>query len=218
MNMGDASVVVASAKLAGLVELSNEMVADAAINLTAALTGVLRDTFSADLDRGVLYGDAPPEPIGVYPTAPAAAGGPDLRSAAITAWSELVAAGARADQVVVFAHPATVGTEWARVADTSGMPLHGDSATGDLTLGPGITVVPVPVMQPADVLAVDVSAVYLVVRQDFTVDLSPDAGFERDVATLRIKGRFAVAAPAPDKSLRKVTITPGAQTTRGAKS
>ena len=71
-----------------------------------------------------------------------------------------------------------------------------------------VELVPVPKMHTADVLVVDTSAVFLVQRDDFTVDLSRDYGFNTDSTALRIRGRFAIAAPAPLKSLRKATITP----------
>ena len=55
-------------------------------------------------------------------------------------------------------------------------------------------------------LAVDVSSVFRVVRSDFVVEVNPAAGWTTDTLSLRVKGRLAVAAPTPEKSLRRVTI------------
>ena len=88
-------------------------------------------------------------------------------------------------------------------ATTDGVPVHADGAA--LTVGM-VPMIPVPKLTAGDVLVVDTSAVFLVTREDFSVDLSGDFGFATDSTALRVKGRFAIAAPAPLKSLRTATI------------
>ena len=129
----------------------------------------------------------------------------DFREACITAWGELSAAGADVPSITVFAHPTVIASEWSRV-NGNGTPIHDDAPSGELTLGPGIRTLGVPMLNVADVLAVDTSLVFRVVRSDFRVDLSPDAGFTRDAVVLRVRGRVTTAAPDPQKSLRKCRI------------
>ena len=84
MSLNDRAEVVAVAKLAGLLDVSNEMISDAAINLTAQFTTLLRDSLSRQLDDGLLFGGGPPAPKGVVATAAEAAGA-DLLEAVLTA-------------------------------------------------------------------------------------------------------------------------------------
>jgi HK97 family phage major capsid protein len=205
ITINDDSYVVAVAKIGGLVNLSNESIADAVFNIESALGNVLRDTLSADLDNGLLYGLGAPAPNGIVAVATDAAAGADLRSAVINAWGELVGAGANPSSVVAFVNPVTAATEMARTT-TDGVPVHPDGA--ELRVG-SVPLLPVPKLLAADVaLVVDTSATYLVQRDDVTVDLSTEFGFDTDSTALRIKGRFAIAAPTPLKSLRMATITP----------
>ena len=62
------------AKIGGIIDLSNESVADSSINLTASLATLLQDSLSRDLDLGLLNGSGPPEPVGVIGVAPPALG------------------------------------------------------------------------------------------------------------------------------------------------
>ena len=50
------------------------------------------------------------------------------------------------------------------------------------------------------------------------MDFSQDWAFERDALAVRIRGRFAVAAPDLPKGLRKLTVTPAAQSARAKAS
>ena len=56
---GDADIV-ATCKLASIVLLSNEGFSDSEVNMTNEFGQLLRDTASAELDRGVLYGEGAP--------------------------------------------------------------------------------------------------------------------------------------------------------------
>ena len=43
-------------------------------------------------------------------------------------------------------------------------------------------------------------------RNDFQVDTSRDWAFQKDALAVRLRGRFAVAAPDLPKSLRKLVV------------
>jgi hypothetical protein len=47
-----------------------------------------------------------------------------------------------------------------------------------------------------------------VVRSDFAVEASGDAGFTSDLTMYRIRGRFGVAVPMATKCIRRLTVTP----------
>ena len=63
-------------------------------------------------------------------------------------------------------------------------------------------------MNVDDVLAVDTSVVYFVVKEALHFEMSPyaDDAWVTDSQSMRVKLRAAVAAPLPEKSLRKVTL------------
>ena len=199
--------IVAVAKLASLHSISNEAISDTTYPLAQQIGQTLASSDGPTLDRGLLYGAGPPEPIGVVGRARLAAGA-DLRAAAITAWSRLLAAGANPSATRIFCHPSQLGAEWSRT-DLNGQPVHADAGAGTaLSLGPGIPVVTVPTLNVDDVLAVDTSVVYFVVKEALHFEMSPyaDDAWVTDSQSMRVKLRAAVAAPLPEKSLRKVTL------------
>ena len=201
--------VVATCALKSLHSVTNESLDDTSFPLAQEIGRLLREADGPKLDSGLLYGAGGVEPDGVVPKAAAAGEAVDFRQACIRAWSELVAAGAGADTTRVFAHPVPIGAEWARVND-AGTPIHDDQDAGrPLSLGPGITVIPVPTLQPADVLACDVASVFFIERDALEMELSShgDDAWTTDSQSLRVKLRAAVGAPLPTKSLRKVTIS-----------
>jgi len=119
-----------------------------------------------------------------------------------------VNAGAPADSVVAFANPATLAVEWSR-AGTTGDPVHDDSPTGVLTIGPGIKTVAVPSLvggATPEILVCDVTSVYLVMRDPLMIETDPSVYFASDSMGLRVKCRVACACPTPAKSLRKAVI------------
>lgn len=201
---GDDTYTVAVAKLAGVIDLTNELLDDNELPIAPLLAQAVQDSMSFKLDDGLLHGSGvAPFPQGILAGAEAVSGA-NLRAAVIAAWGSMSADGGTSGNIRAFANPETIAAELGRV-DGSGRPIHPDSA--ELTLGP-VPVTPVPALGLTEVLVVDTSRTYLVPRQDFAFDLSPDAAFYSDAVACRIKGRFAVAAPVPTKSLRKVTITP----------
>ena len=84
----------------------------------------------------------------------------------------------------------------------------------------GLAEVGAPELAAADILVVGKAKVWLVTRNDFQVDFSKDFAFDRDAVAVRIRGRFAVAAPDLPKGLRKLSVTEpnGARTSSPARS
>jgi HK97 family phage major capsid protein len=197
VDLNDEGYVVAVCKLAGIVDLSNESVGDASFNLTASLGQVLQDSLSHDLDNGLLHGSGtPPEPVGVIGVA-ASTTGASLYAAAMKARGEVGDAGGTADTV------AASGAAFATADSTTG-------TTGELVYPNGVaaalglSAVTVPGLTTP--LVYDSTRCYLVVRNDVMVEFSRDWHFALDATSMRIKGRFAAAIPAPAKSIRKLTI------------
>lgn len=201
VDLNDAAEIVAVAKLAGILTMSNEFVDDNELPMGDLLRKAVADSMGPKLDRGLLFGAGAPEPVGVLAAAPLTAVFPDFRQGVIAAWGELLDAGADAEQVVAFASGATVAGELARTT-ADDVPIHADGAAA--MVGPGIRLIPVPSLSAGEVLVADLSGLYLVLRSDFTADFSEHAGFAKDQVLLRIKGRFACACPTPEKTLRRV--------------
>lgn len=201
--VNDDADVVAVAKLAGIVTFSNEFLDDADLPISDLLGEAVADSMGPALDSGLLFGGGPPAPDGVVAVAPTIAGSADLRADVIEAWGELVDAGAAADQIVAFCSASTLAFEMSRTTD-DGAKFHMDGAQA--MLGPGIAMIAVPSLSGGETLVADRSRLYLVLRSDFQADMSEHANFGTDEAAMRIKGRFAVACPTPNKTIR--TITP----------
>jgi HK97 family phage major capsid protein len=98
MNLGDDAYVIGLAKLAGLLDVSNEMMNDAAVNITGMFTTVLGDSLSRQLDEGLLNGSGEPEPDGVVAHAEEVTG-TDLLDAVLTARRSIADAGGQATTV-----------------------------------------------------------------------------------------------------------------------
>ena len=58
--LNDKALIVAVAKIAGLLPVSSEMQSDAAVNITTWVQGALADSLSRDLDLGLLRGTGTP--------------------------------------------------------------------------------------------------------------------------------------------------------------
>jgi HK97 family phage major capsid protein len=197
VDLGDDSYVVAVAKLGAVIDLSNESVDDASINLTAGLADVLRDSLSRDLDLGLLNGSGPLEPVGVIRVAAETAGA-SLFAAAMTARGEIADAGGTATTLA--ASGAALAAADATM-DANGQLVYPNGMAAAL----GLTAVSVPGLDPA--LVYDRSRCYLVVRNDVAVEFSRDYHFNRDATSMRVKGRFAAAIPAPAKAIRKLDVS-----------
>jgi HK97 family phage major capsid protein len=208
--LGDAALISTPRKLAALLSLSNESREDASIPLAQLTGAAIRDAMAPTMDDGLLHGDGvAPHPDGILGHATAAASAADFRQAVITAWGEVVDAGAPADQVCAFANPVILATEWMRVG-TTGDPIHDDATPGTaLMLGPGIKTFAVPSLvggATPEILVADVSSLFLVLREAFVFELNDAVYFTSDSLALRVKCRVACACPTPAKSLRKAVI------------
>ena len=200
VNLGDTAYNVVPKKLAGTYGLSNELITDATFSAFALLGDAVRDASGPVLDDGLLHGDGDPGPIGVVGLAPAVAG-TSLRIAAIEAQASIDGDGGNAN--VLAANPTVIAAE-AQREDTQGRPIYPDGFT---SLG-NLAVLSVPKLLSTETLVYDSTRLFLLIRNDFMVEASPDAGFTSDLTIARIKGRFAAAVPVVNKSIRKLTVGP----------
>jgi HK97 family phage major capsid protein len=201
MNLNDDAHVVGLAKLAGLVDVSNESVSDSQINLTAQITLILRDSLSKQLDEGILNGSGPPEPVGVIGAAPVA-DGPDLLAAVLAGRGSIADAGGTPN-ILAMSGTALAAADGERDLNGQLVFPNGFAAAAGLT--------PVTVPNLATPLVYDSTRLYCVVNGDLsTVEWSNQFRWDYDAVSFRVKSRITAACPAPDKSLRKITITPPA--------
>ena len=209
VGLGDDADIVATCKLASIVLMSNESAADASVNLTQEFGELLRESASAELDRGVLYGSDDPEPRGLVAAALPAAGD-DLGAAVTTAIGSIGDAGGVATHLA--ARPSVLA-DARNERDSTGQMIYPNGLGAAL----GLAEVGVPELAAADILVVSRAKVWLVTRNDFQVDTSIDWAFDRDALAVRIRGRFAVAAPDLPKGLRRLSVTgPGSARAAGS--
>ena len=201
VGLGDDADIVAVAKLASIVLLSNEGFTDTDHNLTQEFGQLLEDSASAELDRGILYGSGAPEPAGVVAAA-APANGTDLAEAVSAAIGSIGDAGGVASHLC--ARPSALASA-RNTRDVGGQMVY----PAGFGAAFGLAEVGVPELAAGDLLVIDATRVYLITRSDFAVDVSTDYAFARDAMAVRIRGRFAVGAPAVEKSLRKLVVAPG---------
>jgi hypothetical protein len=203
IGLHDGADVVATAKIGEIVLLSNESVQDTSVNLTQQVGDLLRDSASAELDHGLLYGAGAPEPVGVVATAPAV-DGTDLAAAITGAIGQIGNSGGVATHLA--AKPSVLANARNVRATGSGQLMFPDGIGAAF----GLTEAGVPEL--ADALVYDKTRAYLIVRNDFAVELSRDYAFNADSVAVRVRGRFAVGIPAIQKTIRKVTVAGAAPT------
>jgi HK97 family phage major capsid protein len=197
MSLNDRAEIVAVAKLAGLLDVSNEMISDAAISVTAQFTTLLRDSLSKQLDQGLLFGAGPPEPTGVVAAAPEISGS-DLLEAVLAARGSINDAGGAAT---------TLAASGATLAAADGA-RDGNGALmvpGGFSAVTGLIPVTVPGLDPP--LVYDRTRMYLILRDDASVEMSRDFRFDFDATTFRVRARVACACPDPGKTLRKLAVS-----------
>ena len=204
VDINGATYTAVARKLAGLFEITSEMVGDASFNVASALGSVIADRLGVQLDDGVIRGGGDPEdsPVGVWGFAPAVDDAP-LWPGIWSAVGSLGDAGGMATHVAL--RPSTWAAEAARTDDV-GRPLYPD---GLVTAG-GLSFVQCPSLAATECLIYDSRTVRLVVRRDFALEGDRSAGFARDVMVYRLIGRFAVGVPVPTKGIRKLTIADAA--------
>lgn len=200
LDMDTEAYNVAAHKLAGIVLASLEAVHDEDWPIEKQVEQVMRDTFSAKLDRDLIGGDGEnATPRGVLAVAPETAGA-DLELAAIAAQAQIGQDGGTASHIAL--NPLILG-QIKSARDQIGRPLYPDA---DTTFA-GLSTVTAPAA--AQPLVYDAKRAFLIVRKDFTMDMSNDYGpaYERYAVALRLTGRFTVAVPTPNNSIRKLTVT-----------
>ena len=197
MALNDRAEIVAVAKLAGLLDVSNELVSDSSINITTQFTTLLRDSLSRQLDEGLLHGGGPPEPAGVVANAPEVSGA-DLLEAVLAARGSINDSGGAATTLAA-SGAMLAAADGQRDSNGALMFPNGFAAVT------GLTPVTVPNLDPP--LVFDRTRVYLLLRDDSSVEMSRDFRFDFDATTFRVRARMACACPDPAKSIRKLEIT-----------
>ncbi len=200
---GDDALVVAPAKIAGTLLLSNESIADSRFNIADEVGRLIADSMAVTADTQMLYG--PPSP---NPAAPAglidsltAASGDNLRTAVVNAAAAILGAGGTPN--VLLLPPALWADEMARREDS---PVAVGPLFADLGLNLDVRVA--HTLEDTDALLIDTSGCFGVVRSDYTIegsDTTADA-WTKDGWSMRVKARIAMAVPTPDKHARVVNI------------
>jgi len=201
---------VAVSKLAGSILISVESIEDTDFPVTQQTEQILRDTFSHKLDRDFIGGTGPhPTPTGILAVADEVTGA-DWLAAVIMAKAEIATAGGEASHVAF--SPNTIG-DLEGTRDEIGHQLYPDAAT---QFGGLETVSAVSATQP---VVYDSSRLWMAIRRDFQADFSRETSeaWNRYAQSLRIVGRFALAAPLPSRSVRKLKVEP-ARTAARAKA
>lgn len=200
LNADQSEYEVAVSKLAGTVLVSRESVDDTEFPITQQVEQILRDTFSAKLDRDFIGGSGvAPIPQGILGVADEVTGA-DWLAATVTAKAEIATAGGVPSHVAL--SPTIIG-ELEGTRDDIGHQLYPDAAT---VFG-GLETVSAPAAtQP---VVYDSSRLWLAIRRDFVADFSDQVSeaWNRYATSLRIVGRFALAAPLPSRSVRKLAVT-----------
>jgi HK97 family phage major capsid protein len=198
VGLHDAADIVAVKKIAEIVKVSNESITDTSVNLTAQVAALLKDSSGPELDRGLLYGALATEPKGVVPNV-TAVDGADLGTAITAAIGQIGNAGGTAS--IIAGKPSLFAGQRNVKATGSGVFLY------PLGVGPQFGLSEVGVPELADCLVYDASRLFLIARtNDFEIAMSSDYFFDSDSTAIRVRGRFAVGMPVPNKTARKVTV------------
>jgi HK97 family phage major capsid protein len=203
---------VAVSRLSGSILISQESIDDAEYPLTAQVEQVIEDKFSWKLERDFIGGAGPhPTPLGILNVA-AEVEGADLELAAVAAKAEIGTAGGEANSIAM--SPALIGTlESAR--DEIGRSLYPDAGTTFAGLAT------IRSVHATSAVVYDARRLWIVISRDFSVQFSREVSeaWNRFAQSMRIVGRFALAAPMPAKSVRKLKVSgPAAASHRGGKA
>ncbi len=201
---------VAVSKLAGSILISREAIDDTDFPVTTQTEQILRDTFSAKLDRDFIGGSGvAPIPRGILGVA-AEVTGADWLAAAIKAKAEIATAGGVPSHIAL--SPAAIG-DLEDTRDEIGHQLYPDAST----VFAGLETVSAVAATQLVVYASD--RLWMAIRRDFVADFSDQVSeaWNRYATSLRIVARFALAAPLPSRSVRKLALT-GTAASTGAKA
>jgi capsid protein len=192
---------VAVSKLAGSILISRESLDDTDFPVSQQTVQVLEDTFSHKLDADFIGGAGPhPTPTGILAVAPEVSGAEWL-AAAIKAKAEIATKGGTASHIAL--SPNTIG-DLEGTRDEIGHQLYPDASVVFAGLE---TVSAVAATQP---VVYDSTRLWMAIRRDFSAEFSNEVSeaWSRYATSLRIVGRFALAAPLPSRSVRKLKVEP----------
>jgi HK97 family phage major capsid protein len=206
LNADQSEHEVAVSKLAGSILVSLESIDDTDFPAVQQTEQILQDTFSAKLDRDFIGGAGPhPTPTGILAVAAEVAGA-DWLAAAVRAKADIATAGGTPSHIAL--SPAVIG-DLEGTRDDIGHQLYPDASTVFAGLE---TVSAVAATQP---VVYDASRLWMVIRRDFEVNMSDQVSeaWNRYARSVRVVGRFALAAPLPSRSVRKLAVTETAAST-----
>lgn len=199
---GDDLFVSTAAKIAGIIGIQNEQLADEAFDLFGAVGQAIAAGMAAKADKDLLTTDSgnPAAPVGILSSL-TAADGASLREAVIVGMQGIYENGGKPDKV--FLSPAHWSAEAGREAASG--PITGATLFSDL----GLQAIVCPSLPAAESLLIDSRYVYAVTREGSSIEVNDrdSQSWEYDLTSLRVKARVAVAVPVPAKSARKVTVT-----------
>ena len=202
---------VAVSRLSGSILVSEESISDTDYPLTQSVQQVIEDKFSNKLERDFIGAAGPhPTPVGILSVA-AEVVGADLELAAVAAKGEIGTNGGEANSIAM--SPTLIaGLESAR--DTLGRALYPGAATTFAGLAT------VRSVAATTAVVYDATRLWLVISRDFQAEFSRETSeaWNRFARSLRIVGRFALAAPMPVKSVRKLKVEPVGARAAGSKS
>jgi len=200
---GDDSAAVAVTKLAGLLLLGNEAIGDTELNLTSEVGRLISEGMAAKADVDMLYGPATPNPaapVGVFDDLTSVEEA-SLRASVVAAAADIMAAGGTPNIVIL--SPALWAAEMTRreATPTAVGPLFSD-------LGIPLDVRVAATLKPTDALVLDKSGCFGIIRNDYSIEASSQAGtaWTHDGVSLRVKARLAMAIPSPAKHARSIAV------------
>lgn len=200
-DMSDQGAVVAIAKLAGNVLVSNEAWTDGTFDLAGSIGDAMRDGMGARIDEGVLYGESgnTAAPTGLYSSL-AVLSGPSLRAAAIAGAAEIMGSGGV--PTTIFMPPNMWAAEMSR--ETTGGPVNNGT---DLMIA-GLRAVIVPTLKPTDAIVADTARCYAVVRSDARIEVNgqSETAWSRDGTQVRVIARVAAVIPSLGGAARALTV------------
>lgn len=200
---GADSAVAVLTKIAGLLLISNESIADADLPLQSEVGRLIAGSMAATADRDLLYGtvesDGPAGPAGAFDALEVAVGD-NLRAAVVDACSGIMSHGGTPTTVLL--SPNLWGDEMTRREAT---PTAVGPLFQDLGL-PGLEVKVAATLESTDALVLDKTGCFALIASDYSIEASGETAeaWSHDGVSLRIKARLALAIPTPARSARTI--------------
>jgi HK97 family phage major capsid protein len=190
-------LVLTPQKVAALVTLSNEVVADSNASVLNSVGNKMVQSVALEADRAMFAGTGGKQPTGLLnlaPPLPSHAGAPDY--AGIVTGAGLVrAAGGTPD--VVYVNPADL-TALQLATDANDRPLVGSTEEGIGGVIAGLAIWPTPATPAGTAVVAEADQIVVAVREDASVAVSEDAAFNADGTVVRVIARVDVNVNDPD--------------------